>query len=55
MRQHQLSVTYPEAEAQQLRHTLHLLKRSHCLKISAFCRQAIAEKLKPLECVEAVK
>jgi len=49
MRRHQLTITYPEGDAQQLQQTLLLLKRSHCLNISAFCREAIAEKLERLE------
>jgi len=32
--------------------TLLLLKRSRCLKISAFCREAIAEKLERLEALK---
>jgi len=38
--------------AQQLHQTLHLLKRNRCLNISAFCREAIAEKLEQLETVK---
>jgi hypothetical protein len=38
MRRNQLTITYPEGEAQQ-HHALLLLKRSHCLNISAFCRE----------------
>jgi len=49
MRRHQLTITYPEGDAQQLHKTLLLLKRSRCLNISAFCREAIAEKLERLE------
>jgi len=55
MRRHQLTITYPDGDAQQLHQALLLLKRSRCLNISAFCREAIAEKLERLECVEAVK
>ncbi len=52
MKRTQLTITYPEGEAQQLHQTLLLLKRSHCLNISAFCREAIAEKLERLEAVK---
>jgi hypothetical protein len=45
----QLTITYPEGDAQQLHQALLLLKRSRCLNISAFCREAIAEKLERLE------
>jgi hypothetical protein len=55
MRRSQLTITYPEGDAQQLHKALLLLKRSRCLNISAFCREAIAEKLERLERVEAVK
>jgi hypothetical protein len=49
MKRHQLTITYPEGDAQQLHQALLLLKRSHCLNVSAFCRAAIAEKLEQLE------
>jgi post-segregation antitoxin (ccd killing protein) len=49
MRRHQLTITYPEGDAQQLNQALLLLKRSRCVNISAFCREAIAEKLERLE------
>lgn len=49
MRRHQLTITYPEGEAAQLHQTLLLLKKTRCLNISAFCREAIAEKLERLE------
>ena len=49
MKRHQLRITYPEGDAQQLHQALLLLKRSHCLNVSAFCRAAIAEKLEQLE------
>ena len=52
MKRHQLTITYPEGDAQQLHHALLLLKRSRCLNISAFCRAAIAEKLERLEQLE---
>ena len=55
MRRNQLTITYPEGEAQQLHQVLLLLKRSRCLNISAFCREAIAEKLERLALVEVVK
>jgi len=49
MKRHQLTITYPEGDSQQLHQALLLLKRSCCLNISAFCRAAIAEKLERLE------
>ena len=49
MRRNQLTITYPEGDAQQLHQALLLLKRSQHLKVSAFCRAAIAEKLERLE------
>jgi post-segregation antitoxin (ccd killing protein) len=52
MRRNQLTITYPEGEAQQLHQSLLHLKRSRCLNISAFCRAAIAEKLERLEQLE---
>jgi hypothetical protein len=52
MRRHQLTITYPESEAQQLHQALLLLKRSRCLNISAFCREEIAEKLERLKAVK---
>ena len=52
MRRNQLTITYPEDDAQQLHQALLLLKRSRCLNISAFCREAIAEKLERLEAVK---
>jgi len=42
----------PPPLPQQLHQTLLLLKRSRCLNISAFCREAIAEKLERLEAVK---
>ena len=48
MKRHQLTITYPEGDAQQLHQALLLLKRSRCLNVSAFCRAAIAEKLQKL-------
>jgi hypothetical protein len=55
MKRNQLTITYPESDAQRLHQMLLLLKRSRCLNISAFCREAIAEKLERLERVVAVK
>ena len=52
MRRNQLTITHPEGDAQQLREALLLLKRSRCVNISAFCREAIAEKLERLEAVK---
>ena len=40
MRRNQLTITYPEGDAQQLHQALLHLKRSRCLNISAFCREA---------------
>ncbi len=48
VKRNQLTITYPEGDAQQLHQALLLLKRSRCLNISAFCREAIAEKLERL-------
>ena len=55
MRRNQLTITYPEGDAQQLHQALLLLKRSRCLNISAFCRVAIAEKLERLQCLGVIK
>jgi len=52
MRRKKLTITYPDDDAQQLHQALLLLKRSRCLNISAFCREAIAEKLERLEAVQ---
>ena len=52
MRRNQFTVTYPEGDAHKLRYALLQLKASHCLNISAFCRQAIEEKLERLEVVQ---
>jgi len=52
MRRNQLTVTYPESDIQQLHQVLLQLKRSRCLNIKAFCREAIAEKLQRLEAVK---
>ena len=55
MKRHQLTITYPEGDAQQLHQALLLLKISCCLNIPAFCREAIAEKLERLKSVEIAK
>jgi hypothetical protein len=55
MRRNQLTVTYPEGDAEYLHKALLLLKRSRCLNVSAFCRAAIAEKLERLKSMENVK
>jgi hypothetical protein len=55
MRRNQLTITYPEGDAQQLHQALLLLKRSRCLNVSAFCREAIAEKLDRMESLEMGK
>jgi len=55
MRRNQLTITYPEGNAQQLHHALLVLKRSRHLNLSALCREAIAEKLERLERQEIVK
>ena len=52
MRRNQLTITYPEGDAHRLYQALLLLNRSRCLNISAFCREAIAEKLERLETVK---
>jgi len=48
MKRRQPTITYPEGDAQQLHEVVLLLKRSRCLNVSAFCREAIAEKLERL-------
>jgi len=55
MTRHQLTITYPQDDAQQLHQALLQLKRRRCLNISAFCREAIAENVERLERVVAVK
>ena len=52
MKRNQLTITYPQDDAQQLHQALLLLKRSRWLNISAFCREAIAEKLERLEALK---
>jgi hypothetical protein len=49
MRRNQLTITYPEGDAQALHQALLLMKRRRYLNVSAFCRAAIAEKLERLE------
>jgi hypothetical protein len=55
MRRNQLTITYPEGEAQQLHQALLVLKTRCHLNVSAFCRAAIAEKLERLEVLEGIK
>jgi hypothetical protein len=55
MRRNQLTITYPEGDAQPLHQALLLLKRSRGLTVSAFCREAIAEKLDRMESLEMGK
>ena len=55
MRRNQITITYPEGDAQQLHQALILLRRIDCLNISAFFREAIAEKLERLKSVEIAK
>jgi len=55
MRKNQLTITYPEGDAKQIHQALLLLKKSRYLNISAFCREAIAEKLERMEQVEELK
>jgi len=50
----QLTITYPEHEAEKLDRTLLLLRDQRCLNVSAFYRQAIEEKLKAHSSVEVV-
>ena len=52
MRRNQLTITYPEGDIQQLYQALLQLKRSRWMNISAFCREAIIEKLERLETVK---
>jgi hypothetical protein len=49
MRRNQLTITYPERDAQEFHQALLLIQRRRHLNISAFCRAAIAEKLERLE------
>ena len=41
MRRNQLTITYPEGDAQRLHQALLLLKRSQHLNVSAFCQQRL--------------
>lgn len=45
MKRNQLTITYPSKDAPDLQQTLHHLKATQHLNLSAFCRAAIAEKL----------
>tara|TARA_B100001939_G_scaffold324621_1_gene316768 strand:- start:205 stop:369 length:165 start_codon:yes stop_codon:yes gene_type:complete len=54
MKRAQLTITYPEHEAEKLYRTLLLLRDQRCINISAFCRQAIEEKFKAESGVEVV-
>ena len=49
MKRSQVTITYPQQDAAQELKALLLLKKKHCLNISAFCREAIAKKLEELE------
>ena len=49
MRRNQLTIIYPEGDAHRLHQALLLLKKSRGLNISAFCREATAEKFERLE------
>ena len=40
MKRAQLTITYPEHEAEKLYRTLLLLRDQRCLNVSAFCRPA---------------
>ena len=46
MKRNQLTITYPARDAEDLQQTLQHLKANQYLNLSAFCRAAIAEKLK---------
>ena len=54
MKRAQLTITYPEHDAEKLYRTLLLLRDQLCLNVSAFCRQAIEEKLKAESAEELV-
>ena len=45
MKRKQLTITYPTKDAADLQQTLHNLKATQHLNLSAFCRAAITEKL----------
>jgi len=49
MKRKQITVPYPVSHFEELHQALLLLKKSRCLNISSFCREAIAEKLERLE------
>ena len=55
MRINQFTITYPECDAEQIKQALLLFKRSCCLNISAFCREANAEKLERIKRLKEVK
>ena len=48
MKRNQLTITYPVKDPTDLHNTLLQLKATQHLNISAFCRQAITEKLQRL-------
>ena len=54
MKRAQITITYPEHEAEKLYRTQLLLRDQRCLNVSAFCRQAIEEKLEAELAVEEV-
>ena len=54
MKRAQLTITYPGHEAEKLYRTLLLLRDQRCLNVSAFCRQAIEEKLQSESGLEIV-
>jgi hypothetical protein len=55
MKRHQLTITYSQADCHRLQQDLLVLKREHCLNVSAFCREAIAEKLQRMEYSEVAR
>ena len=54
MKRNQLTITYPDACSRSLREVLDLRKNNYT-NISAFCREAIAEKLERLEIEEVMR
>jgi hypothetical protein len=54
MKRNQLTITYPDACSHSLREVLDL-RQSNYANISAFCREAIAEKIERLEKEELVR
>jgi hypothetical protein len=54
MKRNQLTITYPDACSHSLREVLDLRKNNYT-NISAFCREAIAEKLERLEIEEVMR